>query len=61
MIDYLQLNNCKIELALADAKPQERYQFQRIGYFCVDDDSTAEHLIFNRTATLKDGWAKKTK
>ena len=52
------LNDCKIELALKDAKPQERFQFQRIGYFCVDNDSTSEHLIFNRTATLKDGWAK---
>lgn len=53
------LNNCKIELALKDAKPNERYQFQRLGYFCVDDDSTSENLIFNRTATLKDFWAKK--
>ncbi|MCO6501442.1 MAG: glutamine--tRNA ligase/YqeY domain fusion protein [Vicingus serpentipes] len=53
------LNDCKIELALKDAKPQERYQFQRLGYFCVDDDSTSEQLIFNRTATLKDFWAKK--
>jgi glutaminyl-tRNA synthetase len=53
------LNDCKIELALKNAKPQERYQFQRLGYFCVDDDSTSEHLIFNRTATLRDGWAKK--
>lgn len=50
------LNNCKIELALKDAKPLERYQFQRIGYFCVDSDSTSENLIFNRTATLKEGW-----
>lgn len=53
------LNNCKIELALKAAKPQERYQFQRLGYFCVDDDSTSDNLIFNRTATLKDFWAKK--
>jgi len=53
------MNNCKIELALKDAQPQERYQFQRLGYFCVDDDSTADNLIFNRTATLKDFWAKK--
>ncbi len=53
------LKECKIELALKDAKPQERYQFQRLGYFCVDDDSTSENLIFNRTATLKDFWAKK--
>ncbi len=53
------LKNCKIELALKDAKPQNRYQFQRLGYFCVDDDSTPEQLIFNRTVTLKDFWAKK--
>ena len=53
------MDNCKIEMALKDAKPNERYQFQRLGYFCVDDDSTSENLIFNRTATLKDFWAKK--
>jgi glutaminyl-tRNA synthetase len=53
------LSDCKIELALADAQPNERYQFQRLGYFCVDDDSTADQLIFNRTATLKDFSAKK--
>jgi glutaminyl-tRNA synthetase len=53
------LNDCKIELALKDVKPQERYQFQRLGYFCVDDNSTIEKLIFNRTATLKDFSAKK--
>jgi glutaminyl-tRNA synthetase len=53
------LTNCKIELALAAAQPNERFQFQRLGYFCVDDDSTANHLIFNRTATLKDFSAKK--
>lgn len=50
------LKNCKIELALKDAKPLERYQFQRIGYFCVDKNSTSENLIFNRTVTLKEGW-----
>ena len=55
------LKDCKIELALNDAKPQERYQFQRIGYFCVDDNSTSDHLIFNRTATLKDSWSNKSK
>ncbi len=53
------LKDCKIELALKDAKPQERYQFQRLGYFCVDNVSTSENLIFNRTATLKDFWTKK--
>ncbi|MCC7332395.1 MAG: glutamine--tRNA ligase/YqeY domain fusion protein [Flavobacteriales bacterium] len=50
------LKNCKVEMALLDAKPLERYQFQRIGYFCVDKNSTAEKLIFNRTVTLKEGW-----
>jgi glutaminyl-tRNA synthetase len=50
------LRDCKIELALKDAKPLERYQFQRIGYFCVDKNSTANNLIFNRTVTLKEGW-----
>lgn len=50
------LKDCKIELALKDAKPLECYQFQRIGYFCVDKNSTTENLIFNRTVTLKEGW-----
>jgi glutaminyl-tRNA synthetase len=50
------LKDCKIELALKDAKPLERYQFQRIGYFCVDKNSTVKNLIFNRTVTLKEGW-----
>lgn len=50
------LKDCKIELALKDAKPLERYQFQRIGYFCVDKNSTPNNLIFNRTVTLKEGW-----
>lgn len=50
------LKDCKIELALKNAKPLERYQFQRIGYFCVDKNSTSENLIFNRTVTLKEGW-----
>ena len=39
-------------------KPQDRFQFERLGYFCVDDDSTKEKLIFNRTVTLRDTWAK---
>lgn len=50
------LKDCKIELVLKDAKPLERYQFQRIGYFCVDKNSTPENLVFNRTVTLKEGW-----
>jgi glutaminyl-tRNA synthetase len=55
------LKACKVELALEAAKPQERYQFQRLGYFCVDDNSSSDNLIFNRTATLKDFWAKKSR
>ena len=53
------LTNCKIEPYLKSAKPLDRFQFQRLGYFCTDYDSTSEKLVFNRTATLKDGWKKK--
>jgi len=52
------LSSCRIEPSLAGAKPGNRYQFERIGYFCVDKDSSEEKLIFNRTVTLKDTWAK---
>ncbi len=47
-----------VEPSVADAAPGTRYQFERIGYFVVDPDSTAETLVFNRTVTLKDEWAK---
>ena len=49
----------KLEPSLATAKPEDKFQFQRIGYFCVDKDSTAKKLVFNRTVGLKDSWAKK--
>ena len=49
---------CYVEEYLADAKPLDHFQFQRIGYFTVDKDSTANHLVFNRTVALKDTWAK---
>ncbi len=49
---------CYVEEFLADAKPLDHFQFQRIGYFTVDKDSTADHLVFNRTVALKDTWAK---
>ena len=52
------LDGCCVEPALAGAQPGQRYQFERLGYFCVDRDSTAGKLIFNRTVTLKDTWAK---
>ena len=50
-----------IEPALAAAQPGDRVQFMRKGYFCVDTESTPGQLIFNRTATLKDAWAKEQK
>ena len=55
------LTECYVEKYLADAKPYDYLQFQRIGYFNVDKSSTPEHLVFNRTVTLKDTWTKKNK
>jgi len=52
------LSGCKLEPLLASAAVQQRFQFERLGYFCVDDASRREHLIFNRTVTLRDTWAK---
>lgn len=53
------LNNCKAESSLSTAKVGSHYQFQRIGYFYVDPDSTEQHKVFNRTVSLKDQWSKK--
>ena len=51
--------DCRIEPYLSSiAKPGDRFQFQRMGYFCVDSDSTSDKLIFNRTVALKDSWEK---
>jgi glutaminyl-tRNA synthetase len=50
--------HAKLEPSLAGAGPLSRYQFERLGYFCVDLDSTAEKPVFNRTAALRDTWAK---
>ncbi len=50
--------NAFVEPGLQEAKPGDRFQFQRLGYFCVDLDSSQEHLIFNRTVPLRDSWAK---
>jgi glutaminyl-tRNA synthetase len=52
------LADCRVEPSVAGAPPLTRYQFERLGYFCVDPDSTAAKLVFNRTVTLKDTWAK---
>ncbi|MCX6251840.1 MAG: glutamine--tRNA ligase/YqeY domain fusion protein [Bacteroidetes bacterium] len=50
-----------LEPSLKTAKPGDKFQFERIGYFTVDKDSTNDHLVFNRTVTLKDSWAKHEK
>ncbi|MBN1816145.1 MAG: glutamine--tRNA ligase/YqeY domain fusion protein [Sedimentisphaerales bacterium] len=52
------LTGCKVEPSLRDAEPLSRYQFERLGYFCVDPDSSSRRMIFNRTVTLRDTWAK---
>jgi glutaminyl-tRNA synthetase len=52
------LTACKVEPGLADVTPGARYQFERLGYFCVDPDSTPGHPVFNRTVGLKDTWAR---
>jgi glutaminyl-tRNA synthetase len=52
------LNSCKIEPKVKDLKPLDRIQFERLGYFCMDPDSTSEKLVFNRTVGLKDTWAR---
>ncbi|RMG44384.1 MAG: glutamine--tRNA ligase/YqeY domain fusion protein [Acidobacteria bacterium] len=64
-LDYLNPNSleiltgCKLEPSLASARPGERFQFERLGYFCVDTrDSSPERPVFNRTVTLRDTWAK---
>ncbi|MCX8104528.1 MAG: glutamine--tRNA ligase/YqeY domain fusion protein [Ignavibacterium album] len=64
-LDYINPNslniisNAKIEPSLKNAKPLDKFQFERLGYFCVDSKySTKEKLVFNRTVTLKDTWAK---
>lgn len=52
------LRGCKLERSLVNAKPGDRHQFERLGYFCVDLDSKPGALVFNRTIPLKDTWAK---
>ncbi|HWW85790.1 MAG TPA: glutamine--tRNA ligase/YqeY domain fusion protein [Vicinamibacterales bacterium] len=52
------LVNCLAEPSLGDAAPGDQFQFERLGYFCVDQDSRPGRLVFNRTVTLRDAWAK---
>ncbi|KPK63706.1 glutamine--tRNA ligase [candidate division WOR_3 bacterium SM23_42] len=52
------LTDCRLEPSLSSVKASDRYQFERLGYFCVDPDSRVDKLIFNRTVSLRDTWAK---
>ncbi len=52
------LRGCKVEPSLRETRAGDRYQFERLGYFCTDRDSTADRLIFNRTIGLRDTWAR---
>ena len=52
------LTGAKLEPSLANAKLEDRFQFERVGYFCLDSDSKPGNLVFNRTLALKDSWAK---
>jgi glutaminyl-tRNA synthetase len=55
------VTDARIEPSLADAAPGTRYQFERLGYFCVDPESKAGRPVFNRTVGLRDSWAKAAK
>ena len=59
--DSLKVITGKIEPSVKNARSLDKYQFQRLGYFCVDPDSTKNKLVFNRTVPLRDSWAKKNK
>jgi glutaminyl-tRNA synthetase len=47
-----------VEPSLKSAQPEDKFQFQRLGYFCTDKDSVSEKLVFNKTVGLRDTWAK---
>jgi glutaminyl-tRNA synthetase len=53
------LSDCRVEASLVAASSEQRFQFERTGYFCLDAvEASQERLIFNRTVTLRDGWVK---
>ena len=54
----VEVEGARLEPSLAQATPGQRFQFERLGYFCVDEDSSPGAPVFNRTATLKDAWAR---
>ncbi|MEP6955569.1 MAG: glutamine--tRNA ligase, partial [Chthoniobacterales bacterium] len=57
----LEVVQAKCERSLGEARPEVRYQFERLAYFALDPDSRPGHLVFNRTITLKDTWVKEAK
>jgi glutaminyl-tRNA synthetase len=57
----LEVANAKCEPAVANARLEERYQFERLGYFTLDSGSTSQNQVWNRTVTLRDTWAKEAK
>lgn len=59
--ESLEVVNGKIEPFVMNAKAEDKFQFERTGYFCVDEDTNKEKLVFNRTVPLRDSWAKKNK
>ena len=52
------LNYCKVEPSVSSLKPFERFQFERLGYFCIDSETGKDKLVINRTVELRDTWAK---
>jgi glutaminyl-tRNA synthetase len=59
--DSLEVVHAKYEPSLGKARPEERYQFERLGYFALDPDSTSERQVWNRTITLRDAWAREAR
>ncbi|MEO6872730.1 MAG: glutamine--tRNA ligase, partial [Chthoniobacterales bacterium] len=57
----LEVVTAKCEPSLGEAKPEKRYQFERLAYFALDPDSQPNELVFNRTITLRDTWAKEAR
>jgi glutaminyl-tRNA synthetase len=55
------LHDCKVEPAIGTLQPLDRFQFERLGYFCIDSDTTQDKLVLNRTVELRDIWAKQQK
>jgi glutaminyl-tRNA synthetase len=55
------LDSCQVEPSLSGAEPGSRFQFERLGYFCIDRDSAEDRIVFNRTVTLRDTWSRMQK